>query len=121
MGKKIAIIEDDQDILKLLTVVLQGRGYEVYGAANGLDIVPKLVAEKPDLLIVDLMLPMVEGERLVETFHKKEVTSGVPVVILSAKSEDEIRKAAAAMGARAWLKKPFENSALLELVKAQIG
>ncbi len=115
--KKIAIIEDDINLLQLLKTVLKEEGYEVYGATTGIDLVNQLVNNKPDLILLDLMLPLVPGEKVINAFLQKDLLTDVPVIIISGKEEKETKKAAKEIGAVAYLKKPINNKELIELVK----
>jgi len=118
--KKIAIIEDDRNVLNLLKVILKDEGYEVYGAPTGIEIVNQLVNEKPDLIILDLMLPLLPGEKVIDTFQQKDVITGVPVIVISGKEEKEIKESAKEIGAVAYIKKPVDREKLIELVKKYI-
>ena len=109
MGKKIVILEDDLDYREVLVKLLEGAGYEVFGGTTGFDIVTKVVEEKPDLILIDLMLPGIPGNKVVDAFQKQDVLSGVPVVILSSKDESEIAEAAKEVNAACWLKKPVDK------------
>jgi len=118
--KKVAIIEDDRNVLNLLKVILKDEGYEVYGAPTGIEIVNQLVNEKPDLIILDLMLPLLPGEKVIDTFQQKDVITGVPVIVISGKEEKEIKESAKEIGAVAYIKKPVDREKLIELVKKYI-
>lgn len=121
--KRIAILEDDKDYREVLMNILKGAGYEVYGEESGYDIVKSVVDNKPDLIILDLMLPMIDGEQVMEVFKNKGVLSSdeMPVVVLSSKDESEIKRAAEKVGASAWMKKPVEKEELLDTVRKHIG
>ena len=118
--KKVAIIEDDRNNLNLLKVILKDEGYEVYGAPTGIEIVNQLVNKKPDLIILDLMLPLLPGEKVIDAFQQKDVITGVPVIVISGKEEKEIKESAKEIGAVAYIKKPVDRQKLIELVKKYI-
>ncbi len=67
--------------------------------------------------MLDLMLPLLSGEQVMEAFRQKEMVAGVPIIIISGKTEVEIKKAAKSLGAVSWLRKPFDNKEVVELVK----
>ena len=117
MQKKIiAILEDDAEYLRLLELLFS-KDYIVYGAPAGHKFITKISERKPDLFIVDLMLPHHSGETVMSIVSKLDMFTGVPVIIVSAKMEDEIKKAAGEMKAAAYFKKPVENKELLDAVK----
>lgn len=120
MKKTIAIIEDDRDHLELFQKPLEKEGYEVYGAATGFGIIEKMGDKKPDLIILDLKLPALDGEDVVNVFQEKDFTAGIPIIIISSKDAGEIKKAAEKMGASAWVEKPVTNENLIKLVKKYI-
>jgi len=116
-ARKIAIIEDDRNLLELLTKIFTKEGYEVFGAPTGSELAKKVIDNKPELIITDLGLPQLVGEKVIEVFHKNDVEYMVPVIVMSAWSEDEIKQAAEAIGAVAWIKKPVNPEELLKLVE----
>ncbi|OGS20105.1 MAG: hypothetical protein A2252_11170 [Elusimicrobia bacterium RIFOXYA2_FULL_39_19] len=118
--KKIAILEDDRNLLELLTKVLINEGYEVIGASTGSDLANKILDNKPNLIITDIHLPQLSGHKVVELFQKKDIDYYVPVIVMSSKEEEEIKKAAEHVGAVTYFKKPVDLPKMLELVKQHI-
>lgn len=117
MTGKIAVIEDDRNLLNLLKKILEKAGYEVFGAPTGSDIAKLIIDNKPDLFLTDLGLPLLQGEKVIEVFYKKAIEYMVPVIVMSAKEEKEIKQAAEQIGAVAYLKKPVNPEQLLKLIK----
>jgi len=120
-GKNIVLIEDDPGYLEVLTEILTGEGYNVTSGQTGFDLVDNMVDEKPDLVITDLMLPDLSGDKIVSTFQKRDVLEGVPVIVLSSRDEEDIRDAAKRLNAVEYMKKPVDNQKLIEAVKRHIG
>ncbi|OGS21138.1 MAG: hypothetical protein A3J83_00775 [Elusimicrobia bacterium RIFOXYA2_FULL_40_6] len=118
--KKIAVIEDDRNLLELLKKILTNEGYEVLGAPTGSDLAKKVIDNKPDLIITDLGLPLLAGEKVIEVFQKKDIDYMVPVIVMSAKEEWEIKEAAEHIGAVKYLEKPVNPEELLELIRKYI-
>ncbi|OGS18626.1 MAG: hypothetical protein A3J83_04300 [Elusimicrobia bacterium RIFOXYA2_FULL_40_6] len=118
--KRIAVIEDDENLLELFKKILKNENYEVVGATNGLDIVKQLFENKPDLILIDLGLPIVSGDKVIDTFKKKDVIGNIPVVIVSGREEAEIKNAVREIGAVAYIKKPVNPQELIKLVKEHI-
>lgn len=119
-GKKIAVIEDDRNLLELLKKVLAAAGYEVFGAPTGSELAKKVIDNKPDLIITDLGLPQLDGDKVIEVFHKNDVEYMVPVIVMSAWEEFKIKQAAEDIGAVAYMKKPVNQDELLKLIKKYI-
>jgi DNA-binding response OmpR family regulator len=119
--KKIAILEDDKDYREVLIETLKNEGFDVYGAPTGHEIVEKMVKEKPDLILLDLVLPKILGVDVISVFQKKDVIAGVPIIVMSSKDEAEIKEAAEKVNAAGWLKKPVEKNDLLEMIKTHVG
>jgi DNA-binding response OmpR family regulator len=120
-GKNIVIIEDDQGYLEVLTQVLSQEGYNVITGETGFDLVDSMVDDRPDLIITDLMLPDLSGDKIVGTFQKRDVLAGVPVIVISSRDEEDIREAAKTLNAVDYMRKPVDNQKLIELVKKHIG
>ena len=114
---RIVVLEDDKDYREVLTQILEDAGHEVFGAETGFDIVDELVHGSPDLILLDLVLPTLSGDSVIDLFKKKDVIREVPVIILSSKDEEEIKAAADKISAAGWLRKPVDKDELLEAVE----
>jgi len=120
MTKKIVIIEDDIDLLDTLKVRLQKEGFSICAGSTGIEVVNEIVNEKPGLILLDLNLPDLDGDIVAQVFQKKEIIEGVPIIIMSAKEEKEIKAAVAKIKAVDYVKKPFDYNLLIQKVKAHI-
>ncbi|MFH1415181.1 MAG: response regulator [Elusimicrobiota bacterium] len=120
---KIAVLEDDRDYREVLTKMLEEAGYEVFSAATGFDMVNEMVNEPPDLILLDLQLPLINGEKVMGMFQQKEVLPAgkIPVIILSSKDEGEIKAAAQKLNAVQWFRKPVEKKDLLSAISRYSG
>ena len=116
---RILIIEDDEDINQLLCKILKREGYEVTGAYSGTEGKLRLEQELPDLLLLDLMLPGMKGQEIIE-YVRKERQSNVPVIVLSAKTALESKVELITMGADDYITKPFEPQEVLVRVMAML-
>ncbi|MGI6019692.1 MAG: response regulator transcription factor [Marvinbryantia sp.] len=117
MNKKIFVIEDDPDINRLLCRILQRSDYQVLPAFSGTEAKLVLELEKPDLILLDLMLPGMTGEELI-SFIRKEKNIQAPILILSAKHALENKIETLTLGADDYLTKPFEPEEVLVRVMA---
>ena len=117
MDKRILIIDDEPGLLKILGSRLKTIGYDVDIAENGIRGFDKIRENKPDLIILDLMMPGMDGFKFFKKIKDKEETAKIPIVVLSAKGE--IKESFLALGADSFLCKPFaldELSATLDSV-----
>ena len=118
MSEKILIIEDDERLAKGLRLNLQAEGYEVDWAADGLDGLRKAVAGTPDLIILDLMLPKMQGVEVCKKIRQKNIR--IPIIMLTAKGEEIDKVVGLEVGADDYMTKPFSLRELLARVKAHL-
>ncbi|SDN85282.1 two-component system, OmpR family, phosphate regulon response regulator PhoB [Desulfonauticus submarinus] len=116
--KKILIVEDEPDILNLLDLNLQQAGFEVYLASNGIEALEKIKKIHPDLLILDLMLPGIDGLEVCKEIKKDPETASIPVLMLTAKGEEVDRIVGFELGADDYVVKPFSIRELVLRIKA---
>jgi two-component system, chemotaxis family, chemotaxis protein CheY len=115
--KRILIIDDEPAVRRLLTDVLAGEGYVVSEAPDGIRGLDRVRDGSPDLIIVDLMMPVMNGWAFAEECRRTDICGDVPIIAISAMFD--IQSAGAALhslGVRAYLAKPFDLEALLALV-----
>ncbi|MGH2779389.1 MAG: response regulator transcription factor [Actinomycetota bacterium] len=118
---RILICDDDPVILRLLQVNLELEGYEVQLAHNGEEAYEAASAEMPDLVILDIMMPRMDGYQTVEKLKSNEKTASIPVVFLSAKAQQSDVDKGLRYGVADYLTKPFDPGELLEVVQRLIG
>ena len=111
--KKILIVEDEHELLDLMKMRLTANNYEVIGASDGKEGYEKAHKEKPDLILLDLMLPKIDGYWVCNLLKHDKRHENVPIIIMTAKSGDEEQKLAKECGADAYMKKPCDIEALL--------
>jgi DNA-binding response OmpR family regulator len=116
MAKKILLIEDDAVSRRLMELVLIKEGFQVTTANNGLEGLRKVNLESPDLLVLDVMLPGLDGFEICYRLRNNPDTSKLPVLILSAKSQESDKNAALKVGANAFLAKPVNREVLLNKI-----
>ncbi len=117
MGHKVLIVDDEQEIRQFLDLVLRGKGYDVVTAAGGREGLDRARAEKPDLLLLDLMMPEIDGWAVLKQLKEDGETSRIPVAILSARSEPWDLARALQEGAVDYIAKPFSLQDLLGRVE----
>jgi two-component system alkaline phosphatase synthesis response regulator PhoP len=114
----ILAVEDEEDILELIRYNLEKEGYQVIGALSGEAARPLVAQKSPDLILLDLMLPGIGGLDLCRALKQSERTRHIPVVMLTAKSEDADVVAGLEIGADDYITKPFSPRVLLARVRA---
>lgn len=117
MAKRLLVIEDEQELLMLVESRLAANGYEVLTAMDGrtaLDIAKK---EKPDLIILDLMLPKMDGYKVCGLLKKDSRYTKIPIILFTARAQEGDKKLGEEVGADAYLTKPFEPAVLLHTIK----
>lgn len=115
---KILIIEDEKDIIELVEYNLEREGYHVAAAKSGEEALNLLKTEKPDLVILDLMLPGMDGLEICRIIKQDPKGMNVPIIMLTAKSEEADVVIGLQMGADDYVTKPFSPKVLLARVKA---
>jgi|SRR5690554_2837593 len=118
MTDTILIIEDEPDILRLLEFNLRNSGYATVGAMNGRDGVEKARRSKPSLVLLDLMLPDIRGTEVCKQLKSDPSTSHIPVVMLTARSEEVDRIVGFELGADDYITKPFSTRELILRIRA---
>jgi len=114
MGKKrILIVDDEEDILKVLRFRLEANNYEVLSASDGQEGLNKARSEKPDLIILDLMLPKLDGYKVCRMLKFDENYKTIPIILFTARAQASDKELGMEMGANAYIPKPFEPAILL--------
>ncbi len=118
---KVLIIDDDQGLQKMLRVVLSAHGFDVVSAFTGEEGLALAKVEKPDVIVLDVMMPGIKGRDVCRSLKADAATRDVPVLILSAKDSDDDIAAELAAGAIGHLTKPVNSTSLLRKVKQILG
>jgi two-component system, chemotaxis family, chemotaxis protein CheY len=111
----VLVVDDDPDILEAICDILDGEGYRVARARHGLEALAAVERESPAIILLDLMMPVMDGLAFAHALRSRDGDRGVPIVVISA---DGNPQKAAAVGARGFLAKPFDIDALLAQVAA---
>lgn len=117
-SKRVLIVEDERDILKLVTHYLEKEGFRVLTATTGIEALKKIQEEKPDLLMLDLMLPEMDGLEVCKRVRAKPETAMLPIIMLTAKAEESDTIVGLELGADDYVTKPFSPKALVARAKA---
>jgi len=121
MAEKILIIDDDVDTLRLVGLMLQRQGYEISAASNGSQGLAKALEERPDLILLDVMMPDMDGYEVARRLRKNPVTVNVPILMFTAKTQLDDKVAGFEVGADDYLTKPTHPTELQAHVKALLA
>jgi DNA-binding response OmpR family regulator len=120
-AQRILICDDDPAILRVLEVNLEVEGYDVLLAHHGEEAYEVAVAEKPDLIILDIMMPRLDGYQTCEKLKATDETKDIPVIFLSAKAQQSDIDRGREYGVADYLTKPFDPTDLLDVVERLVG
>jgi two-component system, OmpR family, alkaline phosphatase synthesis response regulator PhoP len=117
----ILVVEDDPSILRQIEFSLKNKGYIVATATTGVEALRQMFLMKPSLLITDVMMPELDGFELVASVRKEPTLADVPVIMLTARSEEEAMIQGYTSGTDLYLTKPFNPTELLSFVERILG
>ena len=112
----ILVVEDEVHIQRLLQMVLEKAGYEVHLASNGEDGLKKVAEISPDLVLLDIMMPGIDGMQVLRSMKSSGATKDIPVIMLTALAQENMVVQGAQLGVKDYLRKPFHPKKLLERV-----
>jgi DNA-binding response OmpR family regulator len=118
MGKTVAVVDDEPDILELVSLHLGKSNFNVKTFSNGARFLAYLNTDQPDLVILDLMLPDADGLEICKHMRKRDNLSSIPLIMLTAKTEESDRVCGLELGADDYVTKPFSPKELIARVKA---
>ena len=117
MSNKILIVDDDPDIVEILENILAKHGYETDSAQNGLECLKAVKKDPPSLILMDIMMPILDGIKTLESLYRDDVNNrNIPVLMVSGYLDDENTKLAKDLGAKDVISKPFEPNRLIEII-----
>ncbi len=121
MAKRILVIDDEPDLIQLLSIFLGKAGFEVYGAYSGQQALTIFEQIAPDLVICDLVMPVMDGAATVQALRAHPHAQSVPIIILSARGQTDDVKQALAAGANDYITKPFRGSEVVATVQKYLN
>ncbi|MDR5652084.1 response regulator transcription factor [Ruixingdingia sedimenti] len=121
MGRHVLLIEDEPHIAEAIRFILIRDGWTVASHDQGTDALDVVRAERPDVLILDVMLPGRSGYDILRALRAEPATAALPVLMLTARGQERDRDMAAMAGASRFMAKPFSNAEVLASVRALVG
>jgi DNA-binding response OmpR family regulator len=120
-AKKILLVDDEPDTLNITSSRLKSAGYIVLTAANGKQALLAAVVHKPDLILLDLGLPDMEGSAVCRSLRASDQTNAIPIIAVTARYSAEVPDGKRALPIEGYLVKPFEPAALLDIVSTVLS
>lgn len=120
-AKRIMVVDDDANMRSVLEFRLRKEGYSVSLVSDGPDALDKVKGEKPDLIILDLLMPEMDGHAVLDYLKHNPETHDIPVIVLTAKGDNATRIRSLKLGAANFVPKPFSPRKLVRDVRATLG
>ncbi len=126
-AKTILVVDDNEIVIKTITLKLQGAGYRVVSAMDGSEAMAAARKESPDLILLDISFPpdmgsvQWDGFRIMEWFHRLDTAKKIPIIIITGNEDPKAKERATQTGAVAYFQKPIEHDYLLKVVRATLG
>ena len=120
-AKRVLVVDDDADLAKMLKIRIEAEGYEFMSAADGVDMLGILKIKKPDVILLDIMLPAMDGYSALREMRKNEEYADIPVIILSAKEKKKVGDLFILEKIAFFVEKPFETKELMEKIREAIS
>ncbi len=114
--KKILLVDDETELLRILDMTLRKAGFDVEQAANGLEGLERARAGRPDLIVLDLRLPTLDGHTVCQMLKADQTYRHIPIIMLTASREQEDQEWAARTGADLYMTKPYRTNELLDAI-----
>ena len=118
---KILIVDDSRNIRKLLSVILKNEKHAIIESGDGNEALEKARNERPDLILLDVIIPGKDGIRVCREIKADKRTKNIPVIMITSDTSDETRQKAISAGAAAYITKPFEPKEIREAVKKHLS
>ncbi len=118
---KVTLVDDDRDTREMLTHALDGAGFEVSEAANGLRLIANLHVDRPDVILLDVMMSWIDGFELCRSIKKNEEFQDIPVIFVSARKSPEAMREGFAAGAVDYFPKPVDLDRLEARIRSIVG
>lgn len=119
--KTIMVVDDNPDIITIVRTILEGKGYNVASASSGPELLNHLKSQKPDLIILDIMMPEMDGLEVLTRLKGVPETSSIPIILLTAKVQYEDVLGGYKLGADYYITKPFTSTQLINGINLLLG
>jgi CheY-like chemotaxis protein len=120
-NKTIMVVDDNPDIITIVKTILEGKGYSVFSASSGAELLNMLKVQNPDLIILDIMMPEMDGLEVLSRLKAMSDTATIPVILLTAKVQYEDVLGGYKLGADYYITKPFTSTQLVNGINLLLG
>ena len=120
MAKKILVVNDETELLKAINILLKTSGYEVVTAQDGQEGLEKAKSLSPDLIVLDILMPKMDGYEVCRLLKFDEKYKSIPIIMLTAKVQDIDKAMGKKVGADDYIAKPFETQDLIDKIKMYV-
>jgi len=121
MAYKILVVDDEPTIVRLMEFILARQGHEMLVAVNGEEALEKIRAHAPDLVLLDIMMPRIDGYEVARTVRADPATAALPIIMLSAKAQEEDIRKGVEIGVDEYITKPFSPEHLVHVVAGYLS
>jgi CheY-like chemotaxis protein len=121
MAYKILVVDDEPTIVRLMEFILARQGHEMIVAVNGEEALQKIKAHQPDLVLLDIMMPRIDGYEVAQKLRADPQTADLPIIMLSAKAQDEDIRRGVEVGVDEYITKPFTPDHLVQVVSQHLS
>lgn len=121
MAYKILVVDDEPTIVRLMEFILARQGHEMQVAVNGEEALEKIRAHAPDLVLLDIMMPRIDGYEVARAVRADPATAGLPIIMLSAKAQEEDIRKGVEIGVDEYITKPFSPEHLVHVVAGYLS
>lgn len=118
--KKIIVVDDDLDILELMDTVLNAEEYNVITVCDAVKLGIKVITEKPDLILLDIMMPSIDGYEVCKALKEDDTTKNIPIILVTGIDLKAVKNNYSKVGANSYLLKPFTPDDLIDIIKKHI-
>jgi chemosensory pili system protein ChpA (sensor histidine kinase/response regulator) len=117
----IMVVDDSVSVRMVVSRLMQRQGWRVQTANDGVDAIEKLRHQKPDLILLDVEMPRMNGYEFMRAFHSQQNLQGIPVVMLTSRSAKKHRDKARSLGVNGYVVKPYEDEALIDMIRQMVA
>lgn len=121
MGKKVLLVDDSVTVLLWEKMILKNKGYELLTASNGEEAVQRAIADRPDIIFLDVVMPVMDGLEACRRLRAHEATRDTPIIIVTTQGEEAAVEEGKAAGCTEYMTKPFNRVEFLERLRHYVG